>query len=48
MCYNFFIDVNECDRIPCDENADCINSEGSFRCQCNQMFSGDGFTCTGM
>ena len=46
--YIFFSDINECltaDR--CDENADCVNTNGSFICTCRDGFTGDGTTCTG-
>lgn len=40
------IDINECEGdSPCDDNADCMDSDGSFLCVCNSGFSGDGFTC---
>ena len=38
-------DINEC--ISCDKNAKCNNSLGSYTCECNEGFSGDGTTCTG-
>ena len=31
----------------CDGNANCTNTEGSFTCQCNSGFNGDGETCEG-
>ena len=42
-------DIDECseDSSPCDENADCTNSDGSYSCTCKQGFSGDGTTCDG-
>ena len=42
-------DVDECsaDSSPCDENADCTNSEGSYNCTCKQGFDGDGVSCEG-
>ena len=42
-----FTDINECSDDPCDSNADCMNTEGSFLCQCQNGFNGDGFACTG-
>ena len=30
---------------PCDENATCQNTLGSYNCQCNDGFDGDGFSC---
>lgn len=35
----FLIDINECDFTPCDNNGTCINSEGSYSCNCT-----DGWT----
>ena len=42
-------DVNECMAAtsPCDANAECTNSAGSFSCSCNTGFTGDGMTCNG-
>lgn len=34
---------NTCDA--CDENALCTNTDGSFTCECNDGYSGDGMTC---
>lgn len=32
----------------CHENAECINIDGSFMCECNPGFIGDGVNnCTG-
>ena len=41
------IDVDECISMThnCDENAECINTEGSFCCHCNQGYIGNGKTC---
>ena len=43
-------DIDECsvDVSPCDENADCTNSAGSYSCSCKQGFTGDGSSCKGM
>jgi len=32
----------------CDDNAACTNIPGGFTCKCNQGYSGDGMTCTGI
>jgi hypothetical protein len=45
--YLLFLDINECLTNPCGLNAACADKEGSFDCQCNTGFSGDGFSCTG-
>ena len=43
-----FVDIDECEVImPCDRNALCSNSEGSFNCTCESGYSGDGTTCVG-
>lgn len=43
-------DIDECsnETSPCDENADCTNTEGSYSCACKIGFTGDGTTCQGM
>ena len=33
--------------LDCDINAMCINDDGSYSCQCNHGFLGDGITCNG-
>ncbi|PFX14167.1 Fibrillin-1 [Stylophora pistillata] len=40
-------DADECNAFirVCDENADCKNTLGSYRCSCKTGFSGDGHTC---
>ena len=42
------IDINECVRgtAGCAANAGCINTQGSYRCQCYFGFQGKGFTLT--
>ena len=37
--------IIECDTSPCDANAVCTDTVGSFGCACNSGFTGDGFTC---
>ena len=32
---------------PCDENALCNNTDGSFVCDCQSGFVGNGFICAG-
>ena len=41
-------DVDECERNEdsCHENAQCINTEGSYTCSCNPGYTGDGINCT--
>ena len=39
-------DIDECLSNPCDTNATCVNTNGSFVCTCDNHFSGDGINCT--
>ena len=32
----------------CDRNAKCINTLGSYKCDCVPGYSGDGYTCRGL
>ena len=41
-------DIDECEISPCDANAICENTEGSYECYCKNGFSGNGFNCSGM
>ena len=41
-----FVDMDECLSNPCHVNANCDDTEGSFICQCNNGYSGNGFTCS--
>ena len=43
---SYFEDIDECLNTPCNSNANCTDNEGSFDCQCNAGFSGDGLNCT--
>ena len=40
-------DVDECELSFCSANANCTNTEGSYMCQCQIGFSGDGYICSG-
>ena len=48
MFFMVAIDINECDTSPCSSDATCSNTDGSFQCTCNNGFSGNGTTCTGI
>lgn len=37
-----FSDINECDLKPCHVNAVCKNQPGSFTCDCNVGYNGEG------
>jgi hypothetical protein len=41
-----FLDNNECSSKPCHHNATCTYNEGSFVCECNAGYSGNGFNCS--
>ena len=41
-------DINECDITPCHQQATCNNSPGTYSCECNNGFSGNGTYCAGM
>ena len=44
-------DINECANNTsnnCHVNATCSDTFGSYECQCNDGFTGDGVNCTGM
>ena len=43
-------DLDECrlfsaNRLGCSDNADCINTAGSYECRCKPGFYGDGRNC---
>ena len=42
------LDTNECaGSNACGHNADCVDTDGSYWCQCLPGFQGDGYNCTG-
>lgn len=47
---SYFLDINECalELDECADNAACNDTDGSYECNCNPGFVGDGFTCTSM
>ena len=44
---NVCVDVDECstEEDICDENAECVNTSGSYECNCAETFFGNGQTC---
>ena len=41
--------MDECERDAnlCDKNALCTNTDGSYTCNCNDGYSGNGRNCSG-
>ena len=40
------LDINECSNgTVCDENADCLDTPGSYECTCFSGYTGDGHMC---
>ena len=50
FCRIFNSDIDECDDgiDNCHIFAHCSNEIGSFSCSCNDGYTGDGLTCSGM
>ena len=42
-----FFKVCQVKPAPCHPNATCERTTNSFRCKCNQAYTGDGKNCTG-
>ena len=42
----YFTDIDECLSDPCHINANCSDNPGSYDCQCNVGYSGNGFNCS--
>ena len=45
--FSLSIDIDECTTNPCDANAACLNTNGSFDCACRPGFDGNGKVCKG-
>ena len=44
-----YLDINECLQSPCSKMTTCLNTKGSYSCQCNDGLTGDGkIDCTGI
>ena len=48
LTYSSITEIDECLDDPCDSNATCTNTDGSYICECNTGFTGNGTNCTGM
>uniref|UniRef100_A0A914DE19 Uncharacterized protein n=1 Tax=Acrobeloides nanus TaxID=290746 RepID=A0A914DE19_9BILA len=46
MKRNKCVDINECEWENCEPNALCVNTEGSFHCECKIGYAGSGRNCT--
>ncbi|CAH1799682.1 unnamed protein product [Owenia fusiformis] len=48
LCESQLVDIDECAQGShnCHQDAICANTDGSFDCNCNPGYSGDGVTCT--
>ena len=47
--FSCLVDTDECELEQCPENANCVNTPGSFSCNCNPGFVADGAnSCTGI
>ena len=44
----YISDMLECEGDPCHADAVCEDTEGSYTCECNDGYTGDGWNCTGM
>ena len=46
----FILDINEChnNSSGCHENTICINTDGSYTCQCKDGYVGNGARCSSM
>ena len=49
LFHHLFIDIEECKAGTdgCHDNATCTDGNGSYTCECNDGFTGDGFSCEG-
>ena len=48
--HSLYSDVDECKNVTlnnCNENADCLDTEGSFTCICREGYTGSGVDCQG-
>ena len=46
--YYLSVDIEECKvSHNCDVNANCTDRDGTYSCDCNSGYSGDGFNCSG-
>ena len=41
-------DIDECVSSPCHPNATCTNENGTFTCECDTGYTGNGYSCQGI
>ena len=46
--YTYYTDIDECSAgyYSCENNSYCVNTIGSYHCQCNHGYEGDGNNCS--
>ena len=44
-CLIIIIDIDECMSSPCHANATCTNTLGTYTCECDPEYVGNGFIC---
>lgn len=47
LSFDFLIDINECNDSTICGNGVCINTIGSYTCNCSTGYKFDGQTCIG-
>ena len=48
MLLFYSIDIDECSEGTCGLSASCVNTNGSFTCECMVGYTGNGTQCTGI
>ena len=41
-----FLEKNECDSLPCENNSTCVDDQDGYTCHCTEHWLGDN--CTGI
>ncbi|CAH1786731.1 unnamed protein product [Owenia fusiformis] len=45
VCIQVIIVYCDCSNNPCDDNADCTETDGSYTCACRSDYAGDAYGC---
>ena len=48
VCIYVLPDIDECEDNPCDDDALCTDTDGSFYCNCKEGYTGNGTYCRGV